>query len=190
MFMLVRCHSPTQAPQREKRPDMQHSAAESTTDENAKPFRYLALGDSYTIGERVAADARWPVQLTDLLKREGVVVESPKIIAATCWTTDELSAGIDRDKVDGERYDLVSLLIGVNNQFRRRSIDHYRQEFRALLRRAVQLAGGNPAGVVLPFPIGVSRPLRRVRIDPTSGPRLISLTPSIERKRKRLLLAM
>lgn len=196
MFMLVRCHSPTQAPQREKRPDMQHSAAESTTDENAKPFRYLALGDSYTIGERVAADARWPVQLTDLLKREGVVVESPKIIAATGWTTDELSAGIDRDKVDGERYDLVSLLIGVNNQFRRRSIDHYRQEFRALLRRAVQLAGGEPGRVlvlsipdwgVTPFAARQNRPNIGAEIDQfnavnreeteTAAARYVNVTP-------------
>ena len=109
----------------------------------------MALGDSYTIGECVAADVRWPNLLTDLLNRDGMVMEPPRIIAVTGWTTDELSIGMDQAGVDDERYDLVSLLIGVNNQFRGRSPDNYRQEFRALLRRTVALTGGDPSQVLV-----------------------------------------
>jgi lysophospholipase L1-like esterase len=112
-------------------------------------LRYLALGDSYTIGERVAVDERWPNMLAGLLRRDGVVIEPPRIIAVTGWTTDELSAGMDRAHVDGERYDLVSLLIGVNNQFRGHSAEGYRQEFRVLLQRAVRLGGGDPGQVLV-----------------------------------------
>lgn len=109
--------------------------------------RFLALGDSYTIGERVAPDERWPEWLIARLRAEGFDLAPPEIVAVTGWTTDELSAGIDAADPQGP-YDLVSLLIGVNNQYRRRDLDNYRNEFRTLLRRAVAFAGGD-AGRVL-----------------------------------------
>jgi lysophospholipase L1-like esterase len=111
-------------------------------------MRFLALGDSYTIGESVAPAERWPVQLAALLRTEGLDLGDPTIIAATGWTTDELSAGIDRANPQGA-YDLVSLLIGVNNQYRGRSTDEYRQQFVELLQHAIGFAGGKPPHVVV-----------------------------------------
>lgn len=111
------------------------------------PERFLALGDSYTIGERVAPEERWPEQLAARLREEGFDLAPPEIVAVTGWTTDELSAGIDAADPEGP-YALVSLLIGVNDQYRRRDVASYRTEFRALLQRAVRFAGGE-AGRVL-----------------------------------------
>lgn len=103
-------------------------------------MRYLALGDSYTIGEGVADADRWPVQLVARLRREGMLVDEPQIVATTGWTTDELSAAMDMAAL-APPYDLVSLLIGVNNQYRGRSVDEYHGEFQRLLDRAIELAG-------------------------------------------------
>lgn len=110
-------------------------------------MRFLALGDSYTIGEAVEPAERWPVRLAALLRERGVEVAEPEIVARTGWTTDELSAGIDAADPRGP-YALVSLLVGVNNQYRGRSAEEYRRQFLALLQRAVAFAGGE-AGRVL-----------------------------------------
>src|SRR6266581_6886004 len=109
--------------------------------------RYLALGDSYTIGEKVAPEDRWPAQLAALLRQDGLAVADPVIIARPGWTTDDLLAGIERVASSG-RFDLVSLLIGVNDQYRGGDVEEYRARFRALLERAVSFAGGD-AGRVL-----------------------------------------
>ncbi len=111
------------------------------------PRTYLALGDSYTIGEGVAADGRWPHQLASALRAEAIPLADPRIIASTGWTTDELEWGIDAVEPLGN-WDLVSLLIGVNNQYRNRSAVDYAEQFRTLLQRAIQHAGGR-AGRVL-----------------------------------------
>ena len=102
-------------------------------------LRYLALGDSYTIGEGVPESGRWPVQLARALRADGVPLTDPRIIAQTGWTTDELDAAIDAVHPLAE-YDLVSLLIGVNNQYRGRSVDEYRVQFAGLLERAIGFA--------------------------------------------------
>ncbi|WOB25666.1 MULTISPECIES: SGNH/GDSL hydrolase family protein [Xanthomonas] len=112
------------------------------------PLRYLALGDSYTIGEGVELAQRWPMQLVDGLRAHGWNVAPPQIIATTGWTTDELQAGIDAAAPQGT-FDLVSLLIGVNNQYRGRSLDEYRSQFDTLLQRAIGSAGGHAARVVV-----------------------------------------
>ena len=104
---------------------------------------YLALGDSYTIGEGVPAEGRWPMRLAAALRTQGVALADPAILATTGWTTDELSAAMDAAEF-APPYDLVSLLIGVNNQYRGRSADDYRGEFRRLLERAIALAGDRP----------------------------------------------
>ena len=111
-------------------------------------MRYLALGDSYTIGEGVEARDRWPVQLAALLRERGVSVDDPEIVARTGWTTDELDAAIDQADPRGP-YALVSLLIGVNNQYRGRPVDEYRAQFRRLLERAIGFAGGDAGRVVV-----------------------------------------
>ena len=110
--------------------------------------RYLALGDSYTIGERVEPGERWPAQLASLLRHEGLAALEPEIIARTGWTTDELMADIERSAPEG-RFDLVSLLVGVNDQYRGRDAEEYRKPFRALLERAVAFAGGEAGRVVV-----------------------------------------
>ena len=109
---------------------------------------YLALGDSYTIGEAVPEHARWPVQLAQQLRADGIGLAPPRIIATTGWTTDELSAAMDAAEPLGE-WDFVSLLIGVNNQYRGRSTEHFREEFRALLERAIRLARHRPEHVLV-----------------------------------------
>ena len=103
---------------------------------------YLALGDSYTIGTAVPDQHRWPSQLRDSLQRDGFTLEEVTYVARNGWTTDELDAGIDAAPLR-DRYELVSLLIGVNNQFRGRSLAEYRGEFEALLQRAIGFAGGD-----------------------------------------------
>ena len=101
---------------------------------------YLALGDSYTIGEGVDAAGRWPVQLAAALRTTGIAIADPRIIATTGWTTDELWTAMDAAEPLGTS-DFVSLLIGVNNQYRGRGVDDYVGEFHRLLRRAITLAG-------------------------------------------------
>lgn len=109
---------------------------------------YLALGDSYTIGEGVAPAGRWPTQLAAALRDIGVAVDDPTIIATTGWTTDELEAGIDAGAPQGP-FELVSLLIGVNDQYRGRSVDEYRPRFTALLQRALAFASDRAARVLV-----------------------------------------
>ncbi|MCI1186619.1 GDSL-type esterase/lipase family protein [Hymenobacter sp. DH14] len=111
-------------------------------------LRYLALGDSYTIGEGAASADRWPTQLAGLLAAQGVAVAAPDYIARTGWTTAELQAAI-ADARPAATYGLVSLLIGVNNQYRGQSLAQYRVEFRALLQQAIGFAGGRPGHVVV-----------------------------------------
>ncbi|HLO30050.1 MAG TPA: SGNH/GDSL hydrolase family protein [Anaerolineales bacterium] len=110
-------------------------------------FRYLALGDSYTIGESVPVEDRWPHQLAKLLEAEGVQIEVT-IIARTGWTVDELWQGIQADPPKGT-YDLVTLLIGVNNQYRGYPVNSYQEDFRFMLGKAIEYAGGNPNHVVI-----------------------------------------
>ena len=112
------------------------------------PLRYLALGDSYTIGESVPEAGRWPMQLAAALRERGVAMADPRIIATTGWTTDELSAAMDAAEPLGD-WHLVSLLIGVNNQYRGRDLGEYVSEFTALLDRAIGLAGGRASRVLV-----------------------------------------
>ena len=110
--------------------------------------RYLALGDSYTVGEGVAAQDSWPFILVRQLRRGGMLIDDPRIVAVTGWSTDELAAGIDA-AVLTPPYDLVSLQIGVNNQYRGRPPGDFRRQFAALLARAVGLAGAQAGRVVV-----------------------------------------
>lgn len=113
-----------------------------------EPPRYLALGDSYTIGESVVHDDRWPVQLTRVLNDQGTPLANPQIVAKTGWSTDELLIAIDSSVLQPP-YALVSLLIGVNNQYRGRDTDNYREEFSELLQFAIRMAGQGPDRVLV-----------------------------------------
>jgi lysophospholipase L1-like esterase len=112
------------------------------------PISYLALGDSYTIGEGVDDAGRWPMQLAARLRDAGIAIADPRIIAKTGWTTDELAAAMDAAEPLGE-WDFVSLLIGVNNQYRGRALANYRDEFQHLLQRAITLAGNRVERVLV-----------------------------------------
>lgn len=106
-------------------------------------LNYLALGDSYTIGESVSDNGRFPVQLVTSLQKNNISVNSPEIIATTGWTTDELASAIKKKESSLlPKYDLVSLLIGVNNQYRGRDAEEYRTQFKDLLKTAIVFAGG------------------------------------------------
>jgi len=115
-------------------------------------YTYLALGDSYTIGEQVPLHDNFPYQTVALLRKEHVDVADPVIIATTGWTTDELAASIREHNIR-ETFSFVTLLIGVNNQYRGRSLDDYRQEYEQLLTQAIVFAGGKSQHVfVLSIP--------------------------------------
>ena len=111
------------------------------------PFTFLALGDSYTIGESVTVTERWPVQLAAKLVERGFPMKNPKVIATTGWRTDELKKAIEEDQELLPSYDLVSLLIGVNNQYQGKSVESYQPEFEELLHTAIKLAGNDPKNV-------------------------------------------
>ncbi len=137
-----------------------------------KAIRYLALGDSYTIGESVSLGQRWPVQLADLLKQKGHPT-AVDIIARTGWTTNELWDAI-RQAPPQEHYDLVSLLIGVNDEYRSGTAEHYREDFRFLLGRAIRYAGDNPKHVIVlsipdwgvtPYAVRDSRPAAQISAE-------------------------
>jgi lysophospholipase L1-like esterase len=113
---------------------------------SAQPLKYLALGDSYTIGESVAEADRWPNQLATLLASKGKNIEKPRIIATTGWRTDNLKNAMNIAKLKPE-YNLVSLLIGVNNHYQGKPVEQFAVEFEDLLNTAIQLAGGKKENV-------------------------------------------
>lgn len=127
-------------------PTMTEPASDAIADEG--PVRILALGDSYTIGESVATNRRWPVLLVRRLRDSGLEVARPTIVARTGWTTDELSAALDKREFEPP-YHLVSLLIGVNDQYRGREAGDFAAGFTSLLERAIELAGDRPERVVV-----------------------------------------
>jgi acyl-CoA thioesterase I len=115
----------------------------TTAKTDTKGRSYLALGDSYTIGESVKGTDRYPVQLAEALTANGIPVETQEIVARTGWTTSDLQRGIAAAKIGTKTYDFVTLLIGVNNEFRQLGEAEYGQEFTALLEQAIVFADGN-----------------------------------------------
>lgn len=111
-------------------------------------YTLLCLGDSYTIGESVEERERFPEQAVAMLQAKGLSFAKPEIIAKTGWTTDELQTAIKEKNLTGT-YDFVTLLIGVNNQYRGRDLQNYRTEFAALLQTALQYANGRTERVVV-----------------------------------------
>ncbi len=115
-------------------------------------YSYIALGDSYTIGEQVPTAENFPHQLVTMLNAQGLKVADPVIIATTGWTTDELTAAIKERNIQ-DTFSFVTLLIGVNNQYRGRDLDNYRQEYTQLLDTAIRYANGHVNNVfVLSIP--------------------------------------
>jgi lysophospholipase L1-like esterase len=148
--------------------------AQSKPDATVKQYTYLALGDSYTIGEGVPVFHNFPGQTIQLLRNKGIDINAPEILAQTGWTTDELQKAMETYLFSRNGYDLVTLLIGVNNQYRGYPAGAYEAEFEALLHRAVTLARNQPGNVtvlsipdwsVTPFAEGRDRNLIRKEID-------------------------
>lgn len=110
---------------------------------------YLALGDSYTIGQGVALSEAFPNQLVEKLRAAGKYLRYPEILARTGWTTGELAAAMADYAFEQVRYDFVTLLIGVNNQFRGLSTEQYRQEFESLLDAAIRLTDGKTERIIV-----------------------------------------
>jgi len=104
-------------------------------------YTYLALGDSYTIGEGISLTKSFPYQAVALLRKDVYDLSAPEIIAKTGWTSDELEEGIN-SHILSAKYDIVTLLIGVNNQYRGRDIAEFKQQFENLLNRSIELANG------------------------------------------------
>lgn len=110
--------------------------------DESRDLTYLALGDSYTIGEAVEQELSFPYQLLRELNAQNIRFAHPKIIAKTGWTTDELQTAIEAENIT-QKFDIVTLLIGVNNQYRGNSPITYRKEFKELLQTAIGYANGN-----------------------------------------------
>ena len=110
------------------------------------PVSYLALGDSYTIGESIAENERWPNQLVDALRKRRLEVNAPRIIATTGWRTDDLQKAVSVANLNND-FSLVSLLIGVNNQYQAKSVAQYADEFENLVKTALTLANGKKENV-------------------------------------------
>lgn len=108
----------------------------------------LCLGDSYTIGEGLPLHESFPYQLTQLLRKKGIHCHAPEIVAQTGWTTFELAEHLIHQELE-ESYDFVTLLIGVNNQYRELNADDYKEDFDFLAKKAIHLAKGNPHKVVI-----------------------------------------
>ena len=139
--------------------------------------KYLALGDSYTIGTSVEEKDRYAVQAVAILQQEGLPILPADIIATNGWTTADLLNGISKSSYT-DSYDVVSLLIGVNNQYQGRSLEEYKTQFTSLVERAIQYAKGKASHVVVlsipdysvtPFARGTDRPKIAAEIDAFNG---------------------
>ena len=111
-------------------------------------YTYLALGDSYTIGEGALLTDSFPYQVVRLLRKKDYDFNAPEIIAKTGWTTDELQHAIEHATLLS-KYDFVTLLIGVNNQYRGRDAIEYKEQFEELLKKAIDLANGKKDRVII-----------------------------------------
>lgn len=137
VFVIISCKNKDQA-----EPEVEDTPAES--------IRYLALGDSYTIGQSVAEELRWPNQLGDTLTALDYTLDTVAIIAQTGWTTSNLLQAIE--SADPSGYNLVSLLIGVNNQYQGQDFSIFQNEFDSLLNISIDLANSEDRVFVVSIP--------------------------------------
>ncbi len=122
-------------------------SAQKKSENLSDTLRYLALGDSYTIGESVPGEANFPHQLVKLAEEKNVHFEKPEIIAKTGWRTDQLLKAVAGAKLKYSSYDLVTLLIGVNDEYQGRTIRQYEEQFRSAIQKTIELTGNNPEKV-------------------------------------------
>jgi lysophospholipase L1-like esterase len=142
---------------------------------------WLALGDSYTIGEACPIHESFPYQAVQLLRKEGININAPEILARTGWTTSELADQLNQTTLAAD-YGIVTLLIGVNNQYRGLSSSQYALEFEELLESAIRIAGNVPRHVfVLSIPNWALTPYAIER-DVSAISKEVGLFNSINRK--------
>ena len=115
---------------------------------SAKPYKYLALGDSYTIGTGVPLDKNFPYQVSIKIQNRGFKIDDPVIIAEQGWTSLNLLQALEKNPLS-DPFDLVTLLIGVNDQYNGIKLDYYRDNFTTLLEKSIQFAGGSTAKVIV-----------------------------------------
>lgn len=124
----------------------------SQTGSSAQSLSYLALGDSYTIGESVKMEDQWPRQLKNALDTSGYSIDEPTIIAKTGWRTDDMLKAA-KSQLNKEKFDLVSLLIGVNNEYQGKTPESFKKEFETCLKYAISKSKNGKKGVfVLSIP--------------------------------------
>jgi lysophospholipase L1-like esterase len=134
-------------------------------------WRWLCLGDSYTIGEGVRTEDRWPSLVTERVRQRGFDIELPTVVAKTGWTTDELLQAVV-DQGSNETWDLVTLMIGVNDQYRGRSVEEFAKQLRPLMEFALRAANGDRRrllGISIPdwsvTPFAAERDTGRIRAE-------------------------
>lgn len=110
-------------------------------------YSFLAMGDSYTIGEGVEEEESWPVQLVERLRRRDFKMAYPKIVARTGWTTSDLIREVEEEIDVHRNFDLVSILIGVNNQYQKKSLSDFEEELREIFRKAINHSKRRERGV-------------------------------------------
>lgn len=144
-----------------------------------KTYAYIALGDSYTVGEGVALHQSFPYQVVRFLRKTGFQFSAPEIIARTGWTTDELAAAMEQHRFLPQ-YDFATLLIGVNNQYRGRAVEEYKLEFETLLNKVLQFADKKEHVLVLSIPDYGSSPFAK-NLDGEKIAREIDLFNSVNK---------
>jgi len=146
-ILLITLTTFTGCQKKDNRPVTVTTDTTTTTKPMTPALTYLALGDSYTIGEAVQQAESYPYQLTASLNSADLSVQKPDIIAVTGWTTDNLIDAIDKSDLKNNQYDFVTLLIGVNDQYQRLSKDNYRTRFAQVLQTAIKFAHGDAGKV-------------------------------------------
>ena len=124
---------------------------------NESPLSLLALGDSYTIGEGVNEEERWPNQFVQVAYENGINFLTPRIVAMTGWKTYDLINGIESSNFE-KKYDYISLLIGVNNQFNSRSINEFEDDLDKLLTKINNLKKKDGSVLIISIPDWGSSP--------------------------------
>ena len=159
-------------------------------------YTYLALGDSYTIGTSIDTDNNYPTQLIDSLETRHFIATDTDLLATNGWTTTNLLSALDNAPFQNKKYDLVTLLIGVNNQYQNKPFELFDTEFRALLDIAIEFADDNAEKVIVlsipdysvtPFVVSSNKPsvalaiqqynTRKKEIAESKGVTFIDITP-------------
>jgi lysophospholipase L1-like esterase len=127
----------------------QQATPNTNTPFRTGPVSYLALGDSYTIGQGVDPSQNYPNLLTSKLRNRGITINDPVVIAVTGWTTQDLLQAMRKAQLDDKQFDLLTLLIGVNNQYRGQSLEEYEKDLSELMIKSLALVGDDKNRIIV-----------------------------------------